>query len=100
MPELPEPTQADVTALAAVITKAAESGIRYGHWTLARHILAAGYRLASEPDPVLHGECLTCQKVVPLVRDHVAEHPGSGDQPCTGSGLYPFRIVQGGGPGA
>lgn len=53
------PTQAEVDALAQVLYEAWERGIRFGTGSLARHILAAGYRRSPEPEPVRL--CAQCQ---------------------------------------
>lgn len=44
----PDPIQAEVNALAEVISEAKLRGIEHGHWSLARAILAAGYRRVPE----------------------------------------------------
>ncbi|HEV2931176.1 MAG TPA: hypothetical protein VGW74_21045 [Propionibacteriaceae bacterium] len=47
--DLPEPTEQEVDELAEVLTDAKLRGIEHGHWTLARAILAAGYRRVVDP---------------------------------------------------
>jgi hypothetical protein len=93
--DLPEPTEAEVDALAALLTDAWERGIRYGHWTLARVLLGAGYRLAPEPEPVRYGQCGSCTGAIRLndsgaLGDH--DDPRRG-RPCIGAHMVPLRLV-------
>lgn len=93
--DLPEPTEAEVDALADLLATAELKGIRHGHWTLARVILGAGYRLAPEPPPTQFGECRACKGTVPLngneaLDDH--DDPRRG-RPCIGAHMVPLRLL-------
>lgn len=87
--------QAEVDHLAAVITDARlNHGISAGGWSLARHILAAGYRRAPDPPPVRYGECRVCTGTHPLGEEKpLDEHDNERGGPCLGAGMPPVRLV-------
>lgn len=93
--DLPEPTEAEVQHLVSVISDAWGRGIRYGDWTLARYILAAGYRKVPEPEPVRYGECRACTAPIQLneagcLVDHDDKRRG---RHCIGARNTPLRLV-------
>lgn len=91
----PDPLQAEVDALAQVITDAKLRGIEHGHWSLAREILAAGYRKMPEPPPLRYGECRACEQPIQLneagcLIDHDDKRRG---RHCIGARNTPLRLV-------
>lgn len=94
--DLPEPTAAEVDHLAGLIdTARLDHGIYAGSASLARFLLAAGYRLVPEPEPPKWGECRVCSQSVQLnenggLDDHDDERRG---RPCIGARMTPLRLV-------
>lgn len=86
--------RADVDELAHVITAAQLAGVRFGAWTLARSILAAGYQRGA-PYKVAVGACGHCGVRLALVEGrYTPVHPAQdGDGDCLGGKLVAREVV-------